>query len=231
MTVDVSKAFEVDQAGIALSDGNGNVVGYFTVGTGSPQGSPAPVNTWYFRQDTQTMWYKFGAADSDWRQTRAEDITFSQAIVDLGLDPADENVQKALESVGSGAGTGASPGFTCGKAGNVSNAFLDANSVPMDATPFPVGIAESRLLKIQTVNENVSTYDVEIYGLRPSTGLLELYSTHTVTAAKGANFFINTPFDTTKNGSGEYYTQWAAKVTNGSAKNVRVIALFKGDSE
>jgi hypothetical protein len=83
MAIDITEASKVDERGIALTDNDDNVILYLTSGTGDPTGSSAPSNTWYFRQDTQTLWYKFGATDADWRQVRAQDITYDPATTDL----------------------------------------------------------------------------------------------------------------------------------------------------
>ena len=76
MAINVDDAHELSENGLAFSDDNGNVKAYITSDNGSPVGSAAPVNSWYFQQDAQLLWYKFGAGNNDWRQIRANDIAF-----------------------------------------------------------------------------------------------------------------------------------------------------------
>lgn len=64
--IDASEAEGIGSKGLALKDDDGNVVLYATSGDGSPVGTEAPVNTWYFRRDTKTLYVKDGDGDSDW---------------------------------------------------------------------------------------------------------------------------------------------------------------------
>ena len=66
MAVNFDDAFEVSQNGIAITDPNGTNKLYISSGSGSPQGNPAPVNSWYFQQDEPKLWRKDGAGDNDW---------------------------------------------------------------------------------------------------------------------------------------------------------------------
>ena len=68
MSINVDKAFETTENGVLLTDADGNQRLYLTSGVGAPSG-PAPINSWYFREDTQTMYYKWGAANSEWRSS------------------------------------------------------------------------------------------------------------------------------------------------------------------
>lgn len=73
MSINVDKAFETTENGVLLTDADGNQKLYLTSGVGAPSG-PAPINSWYFREDTQTLYYKYGALVTDWRQVRGNDI-------------------------------------------------------------------------------------------------------------------------------------------------------------
>lgn len=95
MAIDVDKSFEVSENGYSLRDFSGNIVGYMTFGSGDPTGSSAPSGSWYFRTDNLTIWYKFGAGNNEWRQIRAEDITFDNSIANFPNSP--DTIQKALE--------------------------------------------------------------------------------------------------------------------------------------
>ena len=99
MAVDVEEAFGIRDNGIALKDADDNTVGYFTAFNGDPTGIAAPQNTWVFRQDTQTLYYKFGAANGDWRQVRAADLTFDPSGHD-NFEGGDTDVNTALERFG-----------------------------------------------------------------------------------------------------------------------------------
>ena len=98
MSINQPRAFE-NLDGYSVIDNDGNVKGYITMVTGDPTGSSAPINTFVFRQDTLTVWYKFGAGDNDWRQIRAEDSTFDPTGL-LNIPPTDTTVQAALETLG-----------------------------------------------------------------------------------------------------------------------------------
>lgn len=75
--IDVSKAFEVNEEGFAVTNSDGDTLFYIATGTGAPTGNAAPVNTFYFDQSTQLIYYKFGAGNNDWRQLRAQDVAFN----------------------------------------------------------------------------------------------------------------------------------------------------------
>lgn len=97
MSINADKAFEVNEEGLLIRDSAGSIIGYFTTGNGDPTGTSAPINTWYFRTDNNLMYYKFGAGNNDWRQVRAQDITFDNTIAQLQGSPT--NVQTAIEAL------------------------------------------------------------------------------------------------------------------------------------
>lgn len=66
MSIDVDGSHEISEQGLSISDPNGNVKLYITSGAGSPQGNPAPVNSWYFQTDEPKLWRKDTALDSGW---------------------------------------------------------------------------------------------------------------------------------------------------------------------
>ena len=76
MAIDVTESSGFDTRGISIKDDDGNTLGYFTTFSGDPSGSAAPQNTWVFREDNQTLWYKYGPNNGDWRQVRADDVAF-----------------------------------------------------------------------------------------------------------------------------------------------------------
>lgn len=95
MAINVDKAFE-NLFGFAVVDSDtGTQKFYLTSGSGAPTGSAAPVNTWYFRQDDNTLWYKFGSLNSEWRQIRANDIT---SVAAAGTPPGTD-VETRLNAI------------------------------------------------------------------------------------------------------------------------------------
>lgn len=75
--INVDKAFEINSPGLLTTDGQGVSKFYLTSSAGDPTGSSAPINTLVLREDNQTLWYKFGSGNNDWRQLRANDIAFN----------------------------------------------------------------------------------------------------------------------------------------------------------
>lgn len=88
MAFNFDKAFEVDEDGYAITDDDGNVLAYLCAGSGDPDGSSAPINTWYFRTDNNLLYYKFGAGVNDWRQITAEDIAFDNTNLKFNASDA-----------------------------------------------------------------------------------------------------------------------------------------------
>jgi hypothetical protein len=101
MAVNSDLSFDIGKNGLGIRDDDDNIIGYITTLSGDPTGSPAPQNTWVLRSDTQTLYYKFGVGDNDWRQIRAEDITFD----DSGLVISAGNLQTAVASFAQATGT------------------------------------------------------------------------------------------------------------------------------
>lgn len=66
MVISFDDAFEANENGIAVTNPDGSSKLYIVSGSGSPQGSPAPVNSWYFQEDQPKLWRKDGAGDNDW---------------------------------------------------------------------------------------------------------------------------------------------------------------------
>lgn len=156
MAINVDKAFDIDENGVGLRDDNGNYIFYVTSGSGAPSGS-APVNSWYFRQDTRTIYYKFGALDTDWRQIEANDII----AYDQLMNP--QTIQYLLDQVSGGGGSGVSQTAIFGNGGNTSqNSYLPNEGVPSNIVGVPVGLTNPTLRSIYLGNENSKTGDVYI---------------------------------------------------------------------
>jgi len=66
MAINFDDSHEIGENGLSITDTDGNSKVYFTAGSGSPQGSPAPINSWYFQQDEPKLWRKDGSGNNDW---------------------------------------------------------------------------------------------------------------------------------------------------------------------
>lgn len=64
MALNESKAFEINEDGLVISDSNGAVQTYITSGSGSPVGQAAPLNTFYIDIDSNELWIKCGPDNS-----------------------------------------------------------------------------------------------------------------------------------------------------------------------
>lgn len=68
MTIDFDKSHEIDEEGLAVTNGDGQPLLYLTTLLGDPTGTPAPINTWVFAQSTQIIYKKVGPLDTDWEE-------------------------------------------------------------------------------------------------------------------------------------------------------------------
>ena len=97
MAINFDDALEA-RNGFIVTDTDDNGLAYLTSGSGDPTGSAAPVNSWYYRQDNYTMWYKFGVGNNDWRQVRAADITFDNATNGFTATQVQAAIEEAKET-------------------------------------------------------------------------------------------------------------------------------------
>ena len=161
MAINIDKAYEISEDGFAFSDDNGAVLFYIATGSGDPTGSSAPINTWYFRQDTRIMYYKYGSGNNEWRQLCADDIM----ATDNTQDPAVlSTVQGILDNFGAGNTPAVSQTLIFGDGGNKSsNSYLTNQEVPSNVIGVPVGLANATIRSVFLNNQNTRTGDVEIY--------------------------------------------------------------------
>jgi hypothetical protein len=139
----------------------------------------------------------------------AESVPFDNSTNGFTAD----DVQAAIEEVDSNIQTSASPGFSFGRASNVSaGTWLQCESVPSNKAGRFVYITTPNIEKLFVSNENVSTYTIEIYEHEGNEVNLTLLSSHTVTSAKGDSFTVDV---SCTNGR-----QLALKLSSGSARNV-----------
>ena len=163
MSISVETAHEVIGDGIVFTDPNTKQrVLYLTQGSASPMGSPAPINTWYFRTGANhTLWYKYGSGDNDWRQVHASEIT----AFDTSLLPNDNGynstVQAILTKLLAGDTPAVSQTMIFGDGGNsTSGSYLPNQGVPSNVVGVPVGLSEAALRSFFLDNENTRTGNV-----------------------------------------------------------------------
>lgn len=119
-------------------------------------------------------------------------------------------------------GTGASPGFSFGRSGNVtSGAYLLNESVPSNVTGRPIDLDNGRITQVTISNESANTFTIELEEHDGTT--YTSLGTFSVTAARSASYSsLNITLSPGK--------EMAAKVSAGSAKNVIVTVYVKGDA-
>ena len=104
---------------------------------------------------------------------------------------ASDNVQDAISEIGASA----SPGFSFGRNGSLSqNTWLRRpGNVPSNRAGVTIGISNPVVVGVACANRNVETYEVEIYEHEGNQVNLTLLGTVTVTAATSDTFTVNFP--------------------------------------
>lgn len=150
---------------------------------------------------------------------------YHQVANSVPFDPANcdaidsENVQDAIDELCQEVAISASPGFTWGKSGNVTNAWLLNDTVPSNNTGRVIFLNGPTLETVFVSNEVAGTFDVEIYEHDGTT--FTLITTVNIVAARVATFSIAS-LTLTKD------KELAVKVVNGNAKNPVVGVLLAG---
>lgn len=100
-----------------------------------------------------------------------------------------DNVQDAIEEIGASA----SPGFSFGRNGNLSqNTWLRRpGNVPSNRAGVTINISSPTIVKVACANRNVETYDVEVYEHDGNQSGLTLLGTVTVTGATSDAFVVS----------------------------------------
>ena len=121
------------------------------------------------------------------KDLNAEAVEFDNT----GTGFAADNVQDALTEVGASA----SPGFSFGRAGNLSaNSWLRRpGNVPSNRAGVTINISSPTVTKVACANRNVETFDVEIYEHDGNAAGLTLLGTVSVVAATSDSFNVNFP--------------------------------------
>lgn len=127
----------------------------------------------------------------------------------------------AIRELAAGGGTGASPGFSFGRSGNVTaGAYLNNESVPSNITGRPVDLDSSKITQISVSNETANTFEIAIEE-HDGTTYTELAVISLVAQrSKKQTYSVNIT-------SGK---EVAAKVKSGSCKNPMVTVYVKGDA-
>lgn len=215
--INVDKAHELDENGVAIADDSGNILFYLTSGSGVPSGS-APINSWYFDKDSQLMYYKYGALNTDWRQLRAADITAVNQLTQT------VPLQTFLDTLSGGGGSGVSQTAVFGNGGNTSqNSYLPNSGVPSNIVGVPVNITNAKIRNISIGNENIRTGNVLIQErFPPGAGTWTTIYTLSLTNQNYA-FAGNLDIPITANAELAVFTEI-------SLKNVKVLLNINGDS-
>lgn len=131
-----------------------------------------------------------------------------------------DNTQLALEWIVDKVAISASPGFTWGKSGNITNAWLVNDTVPSNLSGRNIFLHNAKIEMIYTKNEKISTYDLTIYEHDGTT--YTPLRTISVVGARGVEVTVDPPVSATQG------KDLAAKITSGSAKNPTAGLLMVG---
>jgi len=147
-------------------------------------------------------------------------VTKSQVAEEIPFDNTSngfvsEDVQAAIEEIGASA----SPGFSFGRNGNLSqNTWLRRpGNVPSNRAGVTLDIANPVITRISAANRNVETYDIEIYEHEGNQVNLTLLTTVTVTAATSQSFSVSVPATEGR--------QLAVRLGSSSTGNVRDLGV------
>lgn len=147
----------------------------------------------------------------------ADNVYFDPTSTDLVSD----DVQGAIVELQDKVGVSASPGFSWGRAGNLStNTWLLNDSVSSQRAGRTVNLIDPVITAVSIANEDINTFDISFYEHDGDSINLTLLGTVSVTAARSLNAFINVPVTSGK--------QLAVRITSGSAKNVVVGLQLSG---
>lgn len=148
----------------------------------------------------------------------ADEIFLDNTTIDC-LETA-ETVQEGFEEFCTIANTSASPGFTWGSSGNVTNnTWLLNDTVPSNKSGRAIFISDATLESVFVRCELNATFDLEIYEHDGTT--FTLVTTVNISGTRGGDFTV--PSEPLTNGK-----ELAVKLVNGSAKSVVAGCVLKG---
>lgn len=146
--------------------------------------------------------------------------------IDIDFDPTGSdlvstNVEDAIKETTSLTQVSASPGFTWGRSGNIpSNTWLLNDTVPSNKAGRTVALAGPEVTNVFVANEDINTFDIEIFEHQGDEVGLTSLGTVNIVSARSADFVVS--FPATKG------RQIAIKLSSGSAKNCVVGLQLKG---
>jgi hypothetical protein len=133
---------------------------------------------------------------------------------------SDFTVQEELDKVKAAA----SPAFSLGRSGNCPNGtwLLRVGGPPSNKTGIPIRTNSPVITGISVGNEDVTSFDIEVYEHEGAEVNLTLLTTVSIVSSRTATFTVNI--------AATQGRQLAAKVVNGSAKNPGVDFELKGST-
>ena len=158
---------------------------------------------------------------------RIPPIVRTQEAVDTPFDNSTNgftatDVQAAIEEA-AGGGTTSTPTFTWGRSGNVpSGTWLQNETVPSNTTGRTIGLIGTLIERIFVSNEVPNTFNLEVYEHDGVT--YTLLKTVSVVALRSTYFDMLPPVACTIG------KEMAVKLSSGSAKNLVVIVVMKGNT-
>lgn len=156
-----------------------------------------------------------------YKSPEADSIPFDVGTTDL----TEEQVGPAIRELAATVGVSASPGFNFGKSANVSvGTWLQVTGgVPSNRAGITVALAGPTITNIYIANEDISTFDIQVYEHEGNeVNLTALGSPISVTAARSATAAVSIPVTSGR--------QLAVRLVSGSAKNLNVGLQLSGSS-
>lgn len=143
------------------------------------------------------------------------DLTAANTFFDntLTTELTSDDMQGAIDEISNIVSTSASPGFSFGRASNVNNGtWLNVEGVPSNKAGRWVYINDAIVTKVFVSNEQLTTFDLDVYSHDGDGINLTLLGTISVVNSRGDSFDVNFPVATDK--------QLALRLSSGSARNI-----------
>jgi len=134
-----------------------------------------------------------------------------------------DNVQGAIEEIGASA----SPGFSFGRSGNLSqNTWLRRpGNVNSNRAGVTVSISNPVIVELSCSNRNIETYDIEVYEHEGNQVNLTLLTTVSIVAARGGTFSLNVSVT-----QGRQLAVRLGTTFSGNVRDLGVDLILKGDT-
>lgn len=133
------------------------------------------------------------------------------------------DVQAAIEELKAAAAASASPGFAWSRSGNIpSDSWLLNDEIPSNRAGRTILLTSATIEKISVATEDINTYSIQIYHHEGNEINLTLLHTVNVTSTRSYQTLIPSISVPTNK-------QLALKVGTGSAKNLVVALIIKGN--